>query len=201
MVWVLINIIFNEEVISINNNKIATKSGNNYSADKIVLATNLKSVNSIFNLNINYLERKVTNMYFKTSENFIDFPGIYLSGEKNGIINNFCMPNLISDNYSPKNQNLLSISLFDAKSSYSETVNLVLKELKEWFGPIVDSIELIKIDDYFNDNIVYDTDLMQRSFKDNYKSDVFLCGGYMSDSSIEGAVLSSNKLASHLVKN
>ena len=60
---------------------------------------------------------------------------------------------------------------------------------------------LIKIDDYFNDNIVYDTDLMQRSFKDNYKSNVFLCGGYMSDSSIEGAVLSSNKLASHLVKN
>ena len=42
---------------------------------------------------------------------------------------------------------------------------------------------------------------MQRSFKDNYKSNVFLCGGYMSDSSIEGAVLSSNKLASHLVKN
>ena len=34
----------------------------------------------------------------------------------------------------------------------------------------------------------------RNSFKDNYKSNVFLCGGYMSDSSIEGAVLSSNKL-------
>ena len=195
------NVIFNEEVISINNNKIATKSGNNYSADKIVLAANLKSVNSIFDLNINYVERKVTNMYFKTSENFIDFPGIYLNGRGNGIINNFCMPNLISDNYSPENQNLLSISLLDSKASYSDTVNLVLKELKEWFGSIVNSMELIKIDDYFNDNIIYDTDLIEKSFKDNYKSNVFLCGGYLSDSSIEGAISSSNKLASHLVKN
>ena len=195
------NIIFNEEVISIKNNKVVTKSGNSYSADKIILAANLNFVNSIFNLNINNVERKVTNIYFKTSEDFLDFPGIYLNGKRNGIINNFCMPSLISENYSPKNQNLLSISLFDSKSNYKDTVNLVLNELKEWFGPIVNTMELIKIDDYFNDNIIFDTYHLKQSIKNNYKSNVFLCGGYLVDSSIEGAVLSSNKLADYLVKN
>lgn len=195
------NIIFNEEVISIKNNKVVTKSGNSYTADKIILAANLNSVNSIFNLNINNVERKVTNIYFKTSEDFLDFPGIYLNGKRNGIINNFCMPSLISENYSPKNQNLLSISLFDSKSNYKDTVNLVLNELKEWFGPIVNTMELIKIDDYFNDNIIFDTYHLKQSIKNNYKSNVFLCGGYLVDSSIEGAVLSSNKLADYLVKN
>lgn len=195
------NIIFNEEVISIKNNKVVTKSGNSYSADKIILAANLNFVNSIFNLNINNVERKVTNIYFKTSEEILDFPGIYLNGKRNGIINNFCMPNLISENYSPKNQNLLSISLFNSKSNYKDTVNLVLNELKEWFGPVVNTMELIKIDNYFNDNIIFDTYHLQQSIKDNYKSNVFLCGGYLVDSSIEGAVLSSNKLAHYLVKN
>ena len=195
------NIIFNEEVISIKNNKVVTKSGNSYSADKIILAANLNFVNSIFNLNINNVERKVTNIYFKTSEDILDFPGIYLNGKRNGIINNFCMPNLISENYSPKNQNLLSISLFNSNSNYKDTVNLVLNELKEWFGPVVNTMELIKIDNYFNDNIIFDTYHLQQSIKDNYKSNVFLCGGYLVDSSIEGAVLSSNKLAHYLVKN
>ena len=85
------NIIFNEEVISIKNNKVVTKSGNSYTADKIILAANLNSVNTIFNLNINNVERKVTNIYFKTSEDFLDFPGIYLNVKRNGIINNFCI--------------------------------------------------------------------------------------------------------------
>ena len=193
-------VIFNEEVNLIENNKIITNEGNEYLANNIIIATDLKSINNIFKLGIEDVGREVTNLYFKTDEKFLDFPGIYLNGNKNDIINHFCMPNLISNKYSPIGKNLLSVSLFNSKLNQKEIIQQVKRELKGVFGSVTDTLELIKIDSYFNDCFL-PQDINVKNMINNNNNNIYYCGGYVSNSSTEAAMKSSEKLADYLLRN
>ena len=193
-------VIFNEEVNLIENNKIITNEGNEYLANNIIIATDLKSINNIFKLGIEDVGREVTNLYFKTDEKFLDFPGIYLNGNKNDIINHFCMPNLISNKYSPIGKNLLSVSLFNSKLNQKEIIQQVQRELKGVFGSVTDTLELIKIDSYFNDCFL-PQDINVKNMINNNNNNIYYCGGYVSNSSTEAAMKSSEKLADYLLRN
>ena len=49
--------VFNEEVVSVKNNTVTTKAGNHYHSQNIIFATDLNSVNEIFNLKINITKK------------------------------------------------------------------------------------------------------------------------------------------------
>ena len=187
--------IFNEEVISVKNNIVRAKSGNNYHSPNIIFATDLNSVNEIFDLNLNITKKSVTNIYFRTKENLSDFPGIILNGNSNEIINHLSILNLINPNYSLPGENLISVSLFNEPSySYNDLIQIVFKELKQWYGNVIDTLELLRIKDHFNDIPFNKLYKYQNQIREISNSNVFFCGGYLLNSSIEGAVKTSNYL-------
>ena len=187
--------VFNEEVVSVKNNTVTTKAGNHYHSQNIIFATDLNSVNEIFNLKINITKNSVTNIYFKNSENLSDFPGIILNANSNEIINHLSILNLINPNYSLSGENLISVSLFnEASYSYHDLIQIVLRELKQWYGNVIDSLELIRIKDHFNDIPFNNLYKYQSELRETFNSNVFFCGGYLFNSSIEGAIKTSNYL-------
>ena len=187
--------VFNEEVVSVKNNTVTTKAGNHYHSQNIIFATDLNSVNEIFNLKINITKNPVTNIYFKTSENLSDFPGIILNANSNEIINHLSILNLINPNYSLSEENLISVSLFnEASYSYHDLIQIVLRELKQWYGNVIDSLELIRIKEHFNDIPFNNLYKYQSELRETFNSNVFFCGGYLFNSSIEGAIKTSNYL-------
>ena len=187
--------VFNEEVVSVKNNTVTTKAGNHYHSQNIIFATDLNSVNEIFNLKINITKNSVTNIYFKNSENLSDFPGIILNANSNEIINHLSILNLINPNYSLSGENLISVSLFnEASYSYHNLIQIVLRELKQWYGNVIDSLELIRIKDHFNDIPFNNLYKYQSELRETFNSNVFFCGGYLFNSSIEGAIKTSNYL-------
>ena len=187
--------VFNEEVVSVKNNTVITKSGNHYNSQNIIFATDLNSVNEIFNLKINITKNPVTNIYFRTSENLSHFPGIILNANSNEIINHLSILNLINPNYSFPGENLISVSLFNESSySYNDLIQIVLLELREWYGNVIDELELIRIKDHFNDIPFNNLYKYQSEIREIFNSNVFFCGGYLSNSSIEGAIKTSNYL-------
>ena len=187
--------VFNEEVVSVKNNTVTTKAGNHYHSQNIIFATDLNSVNEIFNLKINITKNPVTNIYFKTSENLSDFPGIILNANSNEIINHLSILNLINPNYSLSEENLISVSLFnEASYSYHDLIQIVLRELKQWYGNVIDSLELIRIKDHFNDIPFNNLYKYQSELRETFNSNVFFCGGYLFNSSIERAIKTSNYL-------
>ena len=187
--------VFNEEVVSVKNNTVITKSGNHYNSQNIIFATDLNSVNEIFNLKINITKNPVTNIYFRTSENLSNFPGIILNANSNEIINHLSILNLINPNYSFPGENLISVSLFNESSySYNDLIQIVLLELREWYGNVIDELELIRIKDHFNDIPFNNLYKYQSEIREIFNSNVFFCGGYLSNSSIEGAIKTSNYL-------
>ena len=187
--------VFNEEVVSVKNNTVTTKAGNHYHSQNIIFATDLNSVNEIFNLKINITKNSVTNIYFKNSENLSDFPGIILNANSNEIINHLSILNLINPNYSLSGENLISVSLFnEASYSYHDLIQIVLRELKQWYGNVIDSLELIRIKEHFNDIPFNNLYKYQSEVRETFNSNVFFCGGYLFNSSIEGAIKTSNYL-------
>ena len=187
--------IYNEEVISVKNNTVITKAGNHYNSQNIIFATDLNSVNEIFNLNINNTNKSVTNIYFKTSENLSDFPGIILNANSNEIINHLSILNLINPNYSLDGENLISVSLFNESSySYNDLIHIVINELKQWYGNVIDTLELLRIKDHSNDIPFNNLYQYQHEIRELFNSNVFFCGGYLFNSSIEGAIKTSNYL-------
>ena len=110
------------------------------------------------------------------------------------------MPNLISNKYSPIGKNLLSVSLFNSKLNQKEIIQQVQRELKGVFGSVTDTLELIKIDSYFNDCFL-PQDINVKNMINNNNNNIYYCGGYVSNSSTEAAMKSSEKLADYLLRN
>ena len=90
---------------------------------------------------------------------------------------------------------MISVSLFNESSySYNDLIQIVLLELREWYGNVIDELELIRIKDHFNDIPFNNLYRYQSEIREIYNSNVFFCGGYLSNSSIEGAIKTSNYL-------
>ena len=90
---------------------------------------------------------------------------------------------------------MISVSLFnEASYSYHDLIQIVLRELKQWYGNVIDSLELIRIKDHFNDIPFNNLYKYQSELRETFNSNVFFCGGYLFNSSIEGAIKTSNYL-------
>ncbi len=82
-------------------------------------------------------------LYYSAPESPLNEPIVALNGEQSGMVCNVCVPSDVSPHYAPNGRALVSVSVLDAEAS--EGVELqVLDELRQWFGPQVDSWEHLR---------------------------------------------------------
>lgn len=127
-------IVLNEKVYAIEQNQVRCVSGNVYSANHILIATEGVSVPFPFRAE-KVLQKSVTNVYFTANKAPFTKPIIALNAMPGKLVNNIAVMNQVSSDYSPDGRSLISVSIVGDVSSANRAVleNKVIGELKTWF--------------------------------------------------------------------
>jgi protoporphyrinogen oxidase len=182
------NIVYNTTLKKIENNK-AIFIDRTIKFDKIVLALPIHVIDQILNLNINFSYNKNSTFYFSSRLKILN-KSILLIADKNFAINSIqCLTN-ISSAYSPEGKYLYSVSsnnnllkINDAKYEFEKITGLNSSQYK-----LIKSYHLSKA-------------LPKEIFKiKNENENIFYCGDWSEEASIDGAVKSGRKTAELMIK-
>ncbi|MGB0257027.1 MAG: NAD(P)/FAD-dependent oxidoreductase [Coraliomargarita sp.] len=144
--------------------------------------------------------RKVTNVYFAAKSSPVDEAIICLNGSAKGLVNNVCVLTDAAPDYSSDGRALVSVSVLGLPEL--EDLPRALKaELQDWFGVQVVDWEHLRTD-RISRALPEQPPVPNRSAQSSpyqRQGDTFICGDYLSTSSIEGAVISGKQVAACLI--
>jgi phytoene dehydrogenase-like protein len=132
-------------VESIRQGSVRLSSGQKINSRKIVLATEGPETARLLELESAVESRGEVCLYFQAKEPPLEKPYLVLNGNGTGRINCLTIPSIVAPTYAPVGQHLISVVVLghlDAEDKTLETV--VRRELKEWFGPVVNDWRLLK---------------------------------------------------------
>lgn len=134
--------------------------------------------------------RTVTTDYFTTEQAIALEPTLYLNGNGRGIINHIAPMRAANAEYSPEGKYLWSVNLLTPNETTS--VQDVQKELCDWFG----GVRFTHLKRFTIDKALPSSP--QFGEADILRDEIFYCGDYMQDPSINGA-LKSGRLVAELI--
>lgn len=189
------DILFNEKIIGIDNNRVQTEKGNWYTAKKILIATNAPGIPAPFRI-YNSNMHQVINIYFTANKSPINKPIIVLNASKSKIVNNIAVLDQVSKAYAPEGKSLISVSVINQNllAHESNLPALVLNEIKQWYP---DAINWEYLKTY---NIPYALPLDEHVVDTTDKAIIrltdesFICGDHLLNGSINAA-MKSGRLA------
>lgn len=188
---------FNCPVRDVSTNRIVCGNGDEYSAGKVIVATDQNSAFQ-FNSKIENQNNGVTCLYFSAPVSPVKEPILVLNGDGKGPINNLCVPSDVAPSYAPNGKSLISISVIE-KEKASDLVSRVLQQAVDWYGNQVDSWEHIRtyeIPFALPNQSAQRLDPVAKAPTNSDK--IFYCGDYQNFASIQGAMESGRKTAEHL---
>ncbi len=125
----------NAPVVTATPDSVCLADGETIEASRIVIATNASAAAELLGQEPPETARRVRCLYFACEEPPLREPILVLNGDGTGPINNFCVPSLVSSEYSPPGQHLLSVSVVDESHvSNSDLETEVRKQASDWFG-------------------------------------------------------------------
>lgn len=187
----------NSPVIQIAPQKVILAGGEEFHAQKIILATPPEVTGPWLGLEkIQPAYRSTTCVYFAAEKSPLSEPILVLNADKEGLIRTFCVPTDVSPGYGSGQGALISMSLGSGVSpdDHDSLPGKLLEECRAWFGSQVDSWRFLR------------TYHIARALPDYRQKDDLskwlgskgqeygLCGDWTEDPSINGA-LKSGRLA------
>lgn len=186
----------NSRVTCCEDGKVVLSSGEQLSARAIIVATEAPEARQLLNDSHPADGRRVSCLYFATSEPPVDEAVLMLNGDGRGPINNLCVPSQVSPNYAPEGQSLVSVTALDRAGEPQAGLDEVRSQLKDWFGPTVESWRHLKTFDIEYALPVQSPPALQPVEKDpQVRPGVFLCGDHCDTGSINGAMASGRRSA------
>ncbi|MEC4005845.1 NAD(P)/FAD-dependent oxidoreductase [Flavobacterium sp. SUN052] len=189
---------YNVKVTDIEGTSIHTKTGEIYSSDKIIIATEASGLAKNYISLSQTNSHQVTSVYFKATTAPTKKAVVVLNASENKKwVNNITVMSNISNEYAPNGQVLLCVS-YNGIPTIDDSVlaNNMKLELKNWYGNQVESWELLKVYKIHyalpNLNSLND-ELQETSFKINEK--LFICGDHLLNGSINAAMKSGRLVA------
>ena len=192
----------NEAVSEVAADRVALRSGEVISCSNIVLATEQPAGSKLLpELASARLPRSVHCVYFSAPEPPLQDRMLVLNGTGSGLVNNLCVPSEISSAYAPDGHSLISATVLNAEINDNSLHKAVAEELRSWFGESVDSWTHIRTYDIAyalpnQTSPAFDPPIQPTKLRDN----VYVCGDYRTNGSINGAMESGRLAAEAILK-
>ncbi len=183
----------------LNDLTLETSEGETVQADHIVLATDLRTKNKLISGSENVGFRDCLTFYYAADNSPLKEKCLMLNGDGKGPVNHLCVPSDIAADYAPSGKSLISVSVLE--NQRRDLQQDVERQLTEWFGNVVQSWELLRVD-HIRDALPN----MQRLPGDQTRGylevgpNLLVCGDHVTTASIQGALRSGRKSAQRILK-
>jgi phytoene dehydrogenase-like protein len=173
------------------------ESGEIIEASEIVIATENQVAVKLTNNEIHTESwNSVSCLYYATDKSPISSPSLVLNGDREGIVNNLCVPSDVNPSYAPPGKSLISLSVLGTDLCEK----LILAEMRDWFGPEVEKWSHLRT--YKIPHAVIHQ--APHHFSNPRKTTlvrpgVYCCGDHQESASIQGALLSGRKVAEEIL--
>jgi phytoene dehydrogenase-like protein len=125
----------NAHVKAVTPDSVTLEDGASVAASRVVIGTNATAAASLLGQEAPGSTRRVRCLYFAAPAAPIQEPILVLNGDGTGPINNFCVPSLVSSDYAPAGQHLVSVSVVDPQHVASADLEAQVRtQAVEWFG-------------------------------------------------------------------
>jgi phytoene dehydrogenase-like protein len=181
---------------------ITLTDGERVEADNIVVATELHHARALlhgrFTDDAARTWRGVTCLYFAADEAPITEPILVLNGTRAGVVNNLCVPTLLSPALAPDGQHLISVSALGAH--HDETLEgAVRDQLAGWFGAQVKRWRHLRTYELLHAQpsmLPGELAVVDRPVR--IERGLYICGDHRETASIEGSLRSGRRAAEAL---
>jgi len=171
--------------------------GQEITADQIILATDGSSAALLLPDRVTAPRwNGTTCLYFDAPEPPYTDALIMLKGDREGLINNLCIPSNVAPTYAPPGRALISVSVSNTSDTGEELTGAVKTELRDWFGAVVEEWRLLKT---FHLPRALPVEPPGHAAESAYKGSVQVCGDFLSSASIEGAIRSGKMVAEKIL--
>lgn len=125
----------NTSVEAVTPSSVRTADGETINASHVVLATGGHAAAQLLGEEPSPPSRRVRCLYFAADDAPVSDPILVLNGDGTGPVNNLCVPSLVSPDYAPQGQHLISVSVVEQEFVVKNDLQLqVLDQCRDWFG-------------------------------------------------------------------
>ncbi|APZ91827.1 NAD(P)/FAD-dependent oxidoreductase [Fuerstiella marisgermanici] len=192
----------NQAVTEIKSDQVTLQSGEVISCNSVVVATDQPAAAKLIpELASTRKPRSVNCVYFSAPKPPVKDRMLLLNGTGSGLVNNLCVPSQVSSAYAPDGSSIISATVLNAATTDSTLHKAVADDLRSWFGSVVDSWKHLR-----TYNIPYalpnqtspafEPLVQPAKLRDN----VYICGDYRSNGSINGAMESGRLAAEAIIR-
>lgn len=199
----------NAEVVKIDGEELTLANGEKIKARAFMLATTADVANKLIGKDSYDTTYNTTKcMYFATDKPPIIRPILGLNGDKEGLVNNICVPSVVNPNYAPPGRHLISVSIIKPSDHLSkeDLVIAVKTEMRKWFKKEVRYWEHLKT--YTIKQALPakpSISIPNRNKIKAVKDNIWVCGDHIAYPSLNGAMESArytaNAVSWHLALN
>ena len=177
---------YNSELTGIEDNIAVFNNDRKHQFDILVLAVPMHNINKIINTDIKMTYNENKTIYISSTKNVLEKSILLVPNEKFKTNSIQCLSN-VSKSYSNKGINLYSLSSLYADASDSE----LIEEFKKITGIKGDDLNLIK-------SYCLKEALPEKIITINSQKNIFYCGDWNQEPSIDGALKSGRLLAENM---
>lgn len=139
-----------------------------------------------------------TCIYYAAEQAPVIEPLIVLKGDREGLINNLCVPSQVAPGYAPTGQCLISLSLLGDHSDSEDLENRVREELRDWFGEEATHWRHLRTE-HIRQALPVDPPGHLAALP--RPRGLHICGDHTTTGSIEGAIQSGLRVAETILNN
>ena len=147
--------------------------------------------------------RSATCLYFAADKSPVSEPVLILNGENQGVINNLCVPSVVSPTYSAGNSALISVTVLGNPDQDDKVLEESAREhLSEWFGLDVRHWQHLRTYRIQHALLQVHPPALtppQRPIK--LETGLYVCGDHRDTPSVHGAMVSGRRTAEVIVKD
>ena len=185
-------LVLNEKVTHIAGNQITTKTGLNYQAKAIVIATDALHLPYSESSYDSIIGKSALTLYFSSPQKTEVTQRIALNANEEQLINNIAFMDHISPSYAPPHKSLVSVSVNKAKAkNIAQLEQLVRWELLQWYPNAIDWQLLAYYEIPYalpnNETVKYSIATHHSQISDN----CYICGDHLLYGSINAAMMSA----------
>lgn len=194
---------YNTKAVGMDGLTVITDSGQTFKGSKIIWACPPVHEYHVSKPNKFKPWNGVTTVYFSSDKAPFTNKMIALNASENAYCNHLAVVSNISPDYAPKGKHLISANIIgiDEKSD-GEISDRIKEEMRKWFGPEVNQWSFLKCYRIPNalpnqESVCYNLHIEKARISD----DVFVCGDWLLNGSIQAALRCGRQLGEFLLKN